>query len=151
MVDDAAVLHVRGEQAQGHAADLRPGHLCALAEQAFGGRPPPKQFPQYGSGSRARSTTVESRDAPTAPATRHGLWVHIALMAPFVTLTGLWAFPYRVEDQQLGRGTAAALRAGAVLAFGLSAPVRGTLAGRRPHRRGTTHRNARHRDRSGRS
>jgi predicted MFS family arabinose efflux permease len=72
----------------------------------------------------------------SAPATRHGLWVHFALMAPFVTLTGLWAFPYLVEDQHLGRGTAATLLAAAVLAFGVSAPLLGTLAGRRPHRRG---------------
>jgi MFS family permease len=72
-----------------------------------------------------------------SPATRHGLWVHFALMAPFVTLTGLWAFPYLVEDQRLGRGTAATLLAGAVLAFGLSAPALGSLAGRRPQRRGT--------------
>jgi MFS family permease len=71
-----------------------------------------------------------------APATRHGLWVHFALMAPFVTLTGLWAFPYLVEDQSLGRGTAAGLLAGAVLAFGLSAPVLASLVGRRPQRRG---------------
>ena len=72
-----------------------------------------------------------------APATRHGLWVHFALMAPFVTLTGLWAFPYLVEDQSLGRGTAAVLLAAAVLAFGVSAPVLGALAGRRPQRRGS--------------
>jgi MFS family permease len=71
-----------------------------------------------------------------SPATRHGLWVHFALMAPFVTLTGLWAFPYLVEDQGLGRGTAAALLAGAVLAFGLSAPALGALAGLRQQRRG---------------
>jgi MFS family permease len=58
-------------------------------------------------------------------------------MAPFVTLTGLWAFPYLVEDQHLGRGTAATLLAAAVLAFGLSAPLLGALAGRRPQRRGS--------------
>jgi MFS family permease len=76
------------------------------------------------------------RRAWRAPATRHGLWVHFALMAPFVTLTGLWAFPYLVQDQGMGRGTAAALLAGAVLAFGVTAPVMGAVAGRRPHLRG---------------
>jgi MFS family permease len=91
-----------------------------------------------GTSAAAPAALVPSlRRAWRAPATRHGLWVHFALMAPFVTLTGLWAFPYLVEDQRLGRGTAAALLAGAVLAFGLSAPVLGALAGRRPHRRGT--------------
>jgi MFS family permease len=62
--------------------------------------------------------------------------VHFALMAPFVTLTGLWAFPYLVQDQGFGRGTAASLLAGAVLAFGLSAPALGALGGRHPQRRG---------------
>src|SRR3954449_7921002 len=76
------------------------------------------------------------RRAWRAPETRHGQWVHFALMAPFVTLTGLWAFPYLVQDQGLGRGTAAGLLAAAVLAFGLSAPALGALAGRRPQRRG---------------
>jgi MFS family permease len=76
------------------------------------------------------------RRAWRAPETRHGLWVHFALMAPFVTLTGLWAFPYLVEDQGLGRGTAALLLAAAVLAFGVTAPAMGAFAGRLPHRRG---------------
>jgi MFS family permease len=76
------------------------------------------------------------RRAWRAPETRHGQWVHFALMAPFVTLTGLWAFPYLVQDQGLGRGTAAGLLAAAVLAFGLSAPALGALGGRHPQRRG---------------
>jgi MFS family permease len=71
-----------------------------------------------------------------APATRHGLWVHFALNAPFVTLTGLWAFPYLVQGQGMPRPTAAALLAATVLTFGLSAPALGALAGRRPHLRG---------------
>ena len=71
-----------------------------------------------------------------SPATRHGLWVHFALNAPFVTLTGLWAFPYLVDGQGASPGTAAALLATAVVTFGLSAPALGAIAGRFPARRG---------------
>lgn len=76
------------------------------------------------------------RRAWRAPAIRHGLWVHFALNCPFVTLTGLWAYPYLVEGQGLPRATAAAILTGAVVAFGVSAPALGALAGRLPHRRG---------------
>jgi MFS family permease len=76
------------------------------------------------------------RRAWHAPGTRQGLWVHFALMAPFVTLTGLWAFPYLVQGQGVGQGTAAALLAATVLVFGLSAPALGAIAGRHPARRG---------------
>jgi MFS family permease len=71
-----------------------------------------------------------------SPATRHGLWVHFALNAPFVTLTGLWAFPYLVDGQGVAPGTAAALLAATVLVFGTAAPVLGALAGRFPAHRG---------------
>jgi MFS family permease len=70
------------------------------------------------------------------PAIRHGLWVHFALTCPFITLTGLWAFPFLVQGQGLAPGTAAALLAGAVIVFGAIAPVLGQLAARLPHRRG---------------
>jgi len=76
------------------------------------------------------------RRAWGAPSTRHGLWVHFALNCPFVTLTGLWAYPYLVQGQGLARSTAAAILTGAVVAFGVSAPALGTLAGRRPEWRG---------------
>jgi predicted MFS family arabinose efflux permease len=76
------------------------------------------------------------RRAWGAPSIRHGLWVHFALNCPFVTLTGLWAYPYLVQGQGLPRATAAAILTGAVVAFGVSAPALGTLAGRLPHRRG---------------
>jgi MFS family permease len=71
-----------------------------------------------------------------SPATRHGLWVHFALNAPFVTLTGLWAYPYLVEGQGVRPSTAAALLAATVLVFGCSAPALGAVAGRFPARRG---------------
>ncbi|MBE2317255.1 MFS transporter [Solirubrobacter sp. CPCC 204708] len=73
------------------------------------------------------------RKAWRSPATRHGLWVHFALNAPFVTLTGLWAYPYLVEGQGVAPGTAAAMLAAAVITFGVSAPVLGAVAGRIPH------------------
>src|SRR4051812_28005310 len=76
------------------------------------------------------------RKAWRSPATRHGLWVHFALNAPFVTLTGLWAFPYLVQGQGLAEPTAAALLAATVVVFGCSAPTLGALAGRFPHLRG---------------
>ena len=37
-VDDAAVLHVRRQQAQRHLADFLPGHLLAIAEHRIGRR-----------------------------------------------------------------------------------------------------------------
>lgn len=70
-----------------------------------------------------------------SPATRHGLWVHFALNAPFVTLTGLWAYPYLVEGQGVHPATAATLLTAAVVTFGISAPLLGALAARKPHLR----------------
>ncbi len=75
------------------------------------------------------------RRAWRAPAVRHGLWVHFALTCPFVTLTGLWAFPYLVQGEGLPHAAAAGLLASAVLASGVWAPVAGALAGRFPHLR----------------
>jgi predicted MFS family arabinose efflux permease len=77
------------------------------------------------------------RRAWRAPAIRHALWVHFALTAPFLTLTGLWAFPYLVQGEGLSPGTAAALLAVAVAVFGVSAPALGQVASRLPHLRGT--------------
>jgi MFS family permease len=76
------------------------------------------------------------RTAWRSPATRHGLWVHFALNAPFITLTGLWAYPYLVEGQGVPPSTAAMLVALAVVTFGVAAPVLGAVAGRRPHTTG---------------
>jgi MFS family permease len=67
-----------------------------------------------------------------SPATRHGLWVHFALNAPFVTLTGLWAYPYLVEGQGVSPATAATMLTAAVVTFGLSAPALGALGARKP-------------------
>jgi MFS family permease len=72
-----------------------------------------------------------------APAIRHGLWIHFALNSPFVTLTGLWAFPYLVQGQGLAPGTAAGLLAFTVIVFGVAAPALGQFAARLPQRRGT--------------
>jgi MFS family permease len=71
-----------------------------------------------------------------APSIRHGLWVHFALNCPFVTLTGLWAYPFLVQGQGVPRATAAAILTAAVVAFGVAAPALGTLAGRNPAYRG---------------
>jgi MFS family permease len=70
-----------------------------------------------------------------APAIRHALWVHFALTCPFVTLTGLWAFPYLTQGQGLSHGAAAALLAGAVVTYGVCAPAIGAFAGRHPRHR----------------
>jgi predicted MFS family arabinose efflux permease len=71
-----------------------------------------------------------------APAIRHGLWVHFALNSPFVTLTGLWAFPYLVQGQGLAPGMAAGLLAFTVIVFGAAAPALAQIAARTPERRG---------------
>jgi MFS family permease len=62
--------------------------------------------------------------------------VHFALNCPFVTLTGLWAYPYLVQGQGVSRATAAAMLTASVVAFGLAAPALGQLAGRLPRHRG---------------
>ena len=67
-----------------------------------------------------------------SPGTRHGLWVHFTLNAPFVTLTGLWAYPYLVEGQGIAPATAATMLAGSVIVFGVSAPLLGMLVGAPP-------------------
>lgn len=71
-----------------------------------------------------------------APSIRHGLWVHFALNCPFITLTGLWAYPFLVQGQGVPRATAAAILTAAVVAFGVAAPALGALAGRNPANRG---------------
>ena len=92
-----------------------------------GARHAPRRDPPHAApapGGRPRSATA--------------LWVHFALTAPFVTLTGLWAFPYLVQGEGLARGTAAALLAAAVLVFGVSrAGARRSSRPGCPHRRGT--------------
>lgn len=95
--------------------------------------------PDSAQSSRVASAPIMPalRRAWRSPGTRHGLWVHFALNAPFVTLTGLWAYPYLVDGQGLTPATAATLLAGAVIVFGVSAPAMGYLAGRLPHLRGT--------------
>ncbi|WP_170179047.1 MFS transporter [Solirubrobacter pauli] len=95
--------------------------------------------PDGAQSARAASAPIMPalRRAWRSPGTRHGLWVHFALNAPFVTLTGLWAYPYLVDGQGLTPATAATLLAGAVIVFGVSAPVMGYVAGRLPHLRGT--------------
>ena len=98
-----------------------------------------------GGGLAGRIRTVAPAHPPIMPAlkrawrspgTRHGLWVHFTLNAPFVTLTGLWAYPYLVEGQGIAPATAATMLAGTVIVFGVSAPLLGMLVGRRPHLRG---------------
>src|SRR3954469_18965365 len=90
------------------------------------------------------AATVHAPILPTlrrawhAPPIRHGLWVHFALNCPFITLTGLWAYPFLVQGQGVPRATAAAILTAAVVAFGVAAPALGTLAGRHPARRGRT-------------
>ena len=58
------------------------------------------------------------------------MWVHFALNSPFITLTGLWAFPYLVQGEGLSPGTAAALLAWTVVVFGVSAPLMAQVAAR---------------------
>jgi len=93
--------------------------------------------PDGAEGPRAAAPIMPAlRRAWRSPGTRHGLWVHFTLNAPFVTLTGLWAYPYLVEGQGIAPATAAALLAGAVIVFGVSAPAMGFVVGRNPHLRG---------------
>jgi MFS family permease len=65
--------------------------------------------------------------------TRLGFWSHFGLMAPFVTMTALWGYPWLVEAQGIDRDTAAVWLAAAVVVLGASAPVVGRLGGRGPH------------------
>lgn len=65
--------------------------------------------------------------------TRLGFWAHFGLMTPFVTMTALWGYPWLVEAQGIGRGTAATWLAVAVISLALSAPVVGRLGARGPY------------------
>jgi MFS family permease len=72
------------------------------------------------------------RTAWSQERTRLGFWVHFGLMAPFVTMTALWGYPWLVEAQGVGAQTAATWLAAAVVVLGASAPVVGRLGGRGP-------------------
>jgi predicted MFS family arabinose efflux permease len=72
------------------------------------------------------------RLAWAAPATRHGLWAHLALMGPFVTVTALWGYPYLIGPQGHSPEAARAHLLACVVAFGVAAPVLGTIAAGRP-------------------
>jgi MFS family permease len=65
--------------------------------------------------------------------TRLGFWAHFGLMTPFVTMTALWGYPWLVEAQGIGHGTAATWLALAVVALALAAPVVGRLGARGPY------------------
>jgi MFS family permease len=72
------------------------------------------------------------RAAWAQPATRLGFWAHFGLMAPFVTMTALWGYPWLVEAQGIPGGTAAGWLAVAVAASVASAPVVGQVGARGP-------------------
>jgi MFS family permease len=72
------------------------------------------------------------RAAWARPGTRLAFWTHFGLMGPFVAITALWGYPYLVTSQGVAPGSARALLAACVVAFGATAPLIGALAGRRP-------------------
>lgn len=64
------------------------------------------------------------------PGTRHGFWVHLALFCPFQVVGALWGVPFLVHGQGLRADEAATYLLVLTLAFALSGPVVGALAGR---------------------
>ncbi|MEA2229227.1 MAG: hypothetical protein QOF04_2857 [Solirubrobacteraceae bacterium] len=92
-------------------------------------RDAPGHAPGDGTHEPMRATL---RTAWSQQRTRLGFWAHFGLMAPFVTMTALWGYPWLVEAQGLGRQTAATWLAIAVVVLGASAPVVGRLGGRGP-------------------
>ncbi|MCC6829883.1 MAG: MFS transporter [Thermoleophilia bacterium] len=71
------------------------------------------------------------RMAAATPATRHGFWVHMGLMGPFVTVTALWGHPFLVRAQGMAPGPARASLLATVAAFAGATVLLGVL-GTRP-------------------
>lgn len=74
------------------------------------------------------------RDAWRRPGTRHGFWIHLGLFAPFQVIGALWGVPFLVQGEGLSKGTAATYLLLLVLAFAISGPLVGALAGHRVRR-----------------
>ncbi len=127
------------------ASGILTAALALFAVSRIQDRPDPAGPALAPGGIAGRIRTVAPAHPPIMPAlkrawrspgTRHGLWVHFTLNAPFVTLTGLWAYPYLVDGQGIAPATAATMLAGTVMVFGVSAPLLGLFVGRHPHLRG---------------
>jgi sugar phosphate permease len=70
------------------------------------------------------------RDAWRRTGTRHGFFVHMSLMAPFVLVTAIWGVPYMQHAQGLSHATAAAYLLICVAAFTAGLPLIGQAASR---------------------
>lgn len=71
------------------------------------------------------------RLAAATAATRHGFWVHMGLMGPFVTVTALWGYPFLVRSEGMAAGPARAYLLLTVAAFAGAAVLLGVI-GTRP-------------------
>lgn len=81
---------------------------------------------------RAADVTGVLRAVVAEPGTRQALWVHFALMGPFVAFTALWGFPWLVQGQGLSRPAASEFVSVCVVAFVAASPLWGAAAARRP-------------------
>jgi MFS family permease len=83
----------------------------------------------------SRSAAV--RQAWSEPGTRLGLWTHFATQFSGCVFGVLWGYPFLVEGEGLGPGTAAALLTVLNVAVLAGGPAIGHLCARLPYRRST--------------
>lgn len=99
------------------------GACMLLVRDAPAGAPPRPANPE--------PIRTALRIALATPATRHGFWVHMGLMGPFVTVTALWGYPFLVRGESMAAGPARAHLLATVAAFAGAAILLG-LIGTRP-------------------
>lgn len=106
------------------AVTLAMAAACVLlVRDAPAGAPPRPAAPEH--------VRVALRIAAATPATRHGFWIHMGLMGPFVTVTALWGYPFLVRAQGMAAGPARAYLLVTVAAFAVAAILLGVI-GTRP-------------------
>jgi MFS family permease len=72
------------------------------------------------------------------PGTRHGFWVHLGLFCPFQVVGALWGVPFLVQAEGFSEARAATYLFLLVLAFAISGPIVGAVAGHRIARQNRT-------------
>jgi MFS family permease len=102
-----------------------PAGPARAAPLASGAGPAPASPPH-----RHEPIVATLKDAWRRTGTRHGFFVHMSLMAPFVILTAIWGVPYLQHAQGLSHGTAAAYLLICVAAFTAGLPFVGQAAAR---------------------
>ncbi|MFA4929930.1 MAG: MFS transporter [Patulibacter sp.] len=107
------------------------GLLVALPLTFVRDRPAHVPTPTAGSHDSIRRTLAA---AWKRPGTRHGFFVHMATLAPFLLATAVWGVPFMEGTQGLDRDAAAGYLLLGALGFLISGPILGLLVGAHPMR-----------------